>query len=128
MLLVSDVRRTAQFFSEKLGFATDFLHGNPPFYGSVSRGVACLHLRHVGQPNFAELAAKERDLILATIEVSDIEALHAECESRGVTISRKLVDQAWGGTDFHVRDPDGNEISFVQYRQVAAGTREAQRP
>jgi hypothetical protein len=28
---------------------------------------------------------------------------------------RGLIDQVWGGTDFHVRDLDGNEISFVQY-------------
>jgi hypothetical protein len=23
--------------------------------------------------------------------------------------------QPWGGTDFHVRDPDGNVIAFVTY-------------
>ncbi|MGH1558428.1 hypothetical protein ACRAWD_13100 [Caulobacter segnis] len=42
-------------------------HGAPVFYGAVSRDGACLHLRHVGAPNFAELAAREPFLILATI-------------------------------------------------------------
>jgi catechol 2,3-dioxygenase-like lactoylglutathione lyase family enzyme len=117
ILFVSDVTLAAQFYMD-LGFSTDFLYGTPPFYGSVSRDGACLHLRYVAHPNFAELAATEEALILATVEVSDIHALHAEFDSRGVHISRGLVDQPWGGTDFHVRDPSGNEISFVQYHQT----------
>ena len=32
------------------------------------------------------------------------------------TIAQKLTTHPWGGTDFHVRDPDGNVISFVQFR------------
>lgn len=117
ILFVTDVRRTARFFADQLGFAIDFLHGAPPFYGSVSRDGARLHLRHVAAPNFTELAAREDSLILVTVEVSDVHALHAEFEKRGVNFARELVDQPWGGTDFHIRDPDGNEISFVTYRQ-----------
>jgi hypothetical protein len=26
--------------------------------------------------------------------------------------------QDWGGKDFHVRDPDGNVISFVEFRSA----------
>jgi hypothetical protein len=26
------------------------------------------------------------------------------------------VQPTWGGTDFHVRDPDGNVVSFVEFR------------
>ena len=57
ILFVRDVPASAAFFRDRLGFTIDFLHGTPPFYGSVSRGKACLHLRCVHQPNFAELAA-----------------------------------------------------------------------
>jgi DNA-binding MarR family transcriptional regulator/catechol 2,3-dioxygenase-like lactoylglutathione lyase family enzyme len=120
ILFVTDVSRTARFFSDQLGFTTEFLHGTPPFYGSVSRDGACLHLRYVAAPNFTELAAKEDSLIVVSVEVSDVHALHAEFEKRGVTIARDLVDQPWGGTDFHLRDPDGNEISFVTYRRIQA--------
>lgn len=117
IVFVTDVQRAAGYFNEKLGFNIDFLHGSPPFYGAVSRDGARLHFRHVGKPNFSELAAREQALILATIEVSDVHALHAEFRSSGVDITRELVEHDWGGTDFHVRDPDGNEISFVQYRR-----------
>ncbi len=115
ILLVSDVSRSAAFYSEKLGFATDFLYGDPPYYGSVSRDGACLHLRYLVQPNFPERSAREDALIVASFEISDVYALYAEFESRDVPIARGLIKQVWGGTDFHVCDPDGNEISFVQY-------------
>ena len=115
ILFVRDVMETVRFYQEKLGFSVDFLHGNPPFYGAVSRGRACLHLRFVHQPNFAELAGREPSLILATIEVDNAEALFEEFRARDVPLAQKLVTQVWGGTDFHVRDPDGNVISFVQH-------------
>ena len=85
IFFVSDVPRAAVWFRDSLGFAVDFLHGEPPFYGSVSRGEACIHLRLVHQTWFAERAASEESLILATLEVSDVKALYAEFEGRGVT-------------------------------------------
>jgi uncharacterized glyoxalase superfamily protein PhnB len=116
ILFVSDVPATAAFFRDKLGFATDFLYGDPPFYGSVSRDDACLHLRFVHGPNrFSQQAAEEVSLILATIEVDDVNALYAEFAGRGVAFVQPLERQSWGGTDFHVRDPDGNAFSFVTY-------------
>ena len=66
-------------------------------------------------PNFAELAGKEVSLILATIEVSDVRALFGEFQERGVDIPQVPTKQPWGGADFHVRDPDGNVISFVTF-------------
>jgi uncharacterized glyoxalase superfamily protein PhnB len=117
ILFVRDVQAAAVFYEEQLAFQIDFLHGAPPFYGSVSRDRACLHLRFVHQTNFAELAAREDALILATIEVTDVKALFQEYETRHVDFAQRLVRQAWGGLDFHVRDPDGNVISFVQYRR-----------
>lgn len=115
ILFVRDVSRSAAFFQEKLGFEIDFLYGTPPFYGSVSRGQACLHLRFVSQPNFADLAAREVSLILATVEVSDVQGLYEELKGRDVEFAQTPTKQPWGGTDFQVRDPDGNVISFVAY-------------
>lgn len=115
ILFVRDVPASAAFFRDRLGFAIDFLHGAPPFYGSVSRGEACLHLRCVHEPNFTELAGREASLILATIEVSDVQGLFGEFKQRGAEFAQTPARQAWGGTDFHVRDPDGNVISFVAY-------------
>ncbi len=115
ILFVRDVPASAAFFRDRLGFGIDFLYGDPPFYGAVSRGAACLHLRCVHRPNFAELAAREVSLILATIEVSDVQGLFTEVRERGADIAQVPTKQPWGGTDFQVRDPDGNVVSFVSF-------------
>lgn len=115
ILFVRDVNAASEWYFDRLGFSVDFLHGHPAFYGAVSRDGVCLHLRLVHQPTFAAMAKFEGGLILATIEVSNVKALFAEVQERGAEIARKLTKQAWGGTDFHVRDPDGNVISFVTY-------------
>lgn len=118
VLLARDVQKCANFFHEKLGFEIDFLHGMPPFYGGVSRDGACLHMRYVQQPFFARAAAEERGLISAFIEVSNVKDLYAEFKARNVNFAQKPTKQAWGGTDFHVIDPDGNVICFVAYERA----------
>jgi len=118
ILLVRDVSASAAFFEEKLGFETDFLHGSPPFYGAVSRDGVRLHIRFVHKPFFAQVAAKEKSLIVASIEVANVQGLFEEFKARGVEFAQRLKKQAWGGTDFQVRDPDGNAISFVSYDKV----------
>ena len=115
ILLVRDVTACAKFFQQKLGFEIDFLHGLPPFYGAVSRDGVCLHIRYVERPFFAQAASQEKSLICASIEVSNVQGLFREFKARGVEFAQTLTKQAWGGTDFQVRDPDGNVISFVTY-------------
>ena len=120
ILLVRDVTATARFFEARMGFAVDFLHGEPPFYGSVSRDGVRLHLRFVHEPVFAIAAAREESLIAASFEVTDVRALFEEFAGRGAPFAQGLVSQEWGGTDFHVRDPDGNVVSFVSYGGAAS--------
>lgn len=115
VLLVRDVKNCATFFQQTLGFKIDFLHGSPPFYGAVSRDGVCLHLRYVQQPGFAQAALRETSLICASIQVGNVQGLFEEFKARGVKFTQKLTKQAWGGTDFHVQDPEGNVISFAAY-------------
>jgi uncharacterized glyoxalase superfamily protein PhnB len=115
ILLVRDVAVCAGYFRDKLGFEIDFLHGVPPFYGAVSRDGVCLHLRFVGEPCFAEAARHEESLICASFEVTNVRALFHEFKTRGANFAQTLTPQAWGGTDFHIRDPDGNVVSFVAF-------------
>ncbi|HEX4860802.1 MAG TPA: VOC family protein [Rhizomicrobium sp.] len=115
ILFVRDVPAGAAYFRDKLGFDVDFLHGTPPFYGAVSRGGACLHLRFVHEPVFAQAASREESLIVATIETDDVHTLFTEFRTRGAIFAQEIVKQPWGGTDFHIRDLDGNAISFVTY-------------
>ncbi|TDW66463.1 glyoxalase superfamily protein [Kribbella pratensis] len=113
VLFVRDVRAAAEFYRDRLGFGVDFLHGHPPFYGSVSRDDATLHLRLVHEPVLVADAAREEGLIMAFIETRNVKELYAEYLAAGVEPAQKLTKQAWGGTDFIVRDLDGNTVAFV---------------
>ncbi|GAB2589812.1 glyoxalase superfamily protein [Kribbella endophytica] len=113
VLYVADVDASATFYQDQLGFRVDFLHGNPPFYGSVSRDGAILHLKLVHEPVFAAGAAEREGLIMAFVETASVRELYAEYQAADADIVQKLTKQAWGGTDFIVRDPDGNAIAFV---------------
>ena len=113
IIFVANVQASAEFFRDTLGFSIDFLHGHPPFYGSVSRDGACVHLKFVHEPVFA-IGTHDRDgLIMAFIEVENVKALYAEYLAAGVRFDQKLKKQAWGGRDFIVHDLDGNGICFV---------------
>jgi len=113
VIFVANVTASAGFFRNTLGFSVDFLHGEPPFYGSVSRGGACVHLKFVHEPVFAVGAQDREGLITAFIEVENVKALYAEYVTAGATFDQKLKTQAWGGRDFVVRDLDGNGLCFV---------------
>ena len=112
VVFVADVRASAEFYRDSLGFSIGFLHGVPPFYGSVSRDGASLHLKFVHDPVFLP-GAQDRDaIIMVFVEVENIKALFAEYVAAGVTFTQRLQREAWGGHDFIVRDPDGNMICF----------------
>jgi len=113
VISVANVGASAGFFKDTLGFAIDFLHGRPPFYGSMSRDGACVHLKFVHAPVLA-VGAQDRDgFIVAFIEVENVKGLYAEYLAAGAIFDQKLKKQAWGGRDFIVRDPDGNGLCFV---------------
>jgi len=113
VISVASVEAAAGFFKNTLGFSIDFLHGEPPFYGSVSRDGACVHLKFVHEPVLT-VGAQDRDgFIVAFIQVENVKALYAEYLAAGAGFDQKLKKQAWGGRDFIVRDPDGNGLCFV---------------
>jgi catechol 2,3-dioxygenase-like lactoylglutathione lyase family enzyme len=114
VVFVSNVQTSAAFFRDKLGFAIDFLHGHPPFYASVSRGAARLHLRFVHEPVIT-LEAREREegLLSAFLDVDNIKGLFAEYKAAGVDFVQPLRKEPWGGSAFIVLDPDGNGICFA---------------
>jgi catechol 2,3-dioxygenase-like lactoylglutathione lyase family enzyme len=113
VLFVRNVQASAAFFRDKLGFAIDFLHGKPPFYGSVSRGGACLHLRFVHEAVFRDGVREEEQLLSAVLDVDNIKGLFAEFKAGGVAFAHPLRKEAWGGSGFTVLDPDGNRIYFA---------------
>lgn len=52
-----------------------------------------------------------------SIEVDDVDAVHAEAVGRGAEIVYALRDEPWGVRRFFVRDPDGRIVNIVSHRR-----------
>ncbi len=110
-LFVADIGASCDFFTGKLGFAVDFLYGDPPFYAQVSRDAARLNLRHVDHPVFDQALRECEDLLSAAITV-DVEQLYPEFQAAGVSFHQALRREPWGAQTFIIKDPDGNLVLF----------------
>src|SRR5262245_9105087 len=113
VLFVADVTASAKFYRDSLGFSIDFLHGDSPFYGSVSRDGATLHLKFVHEPVLAVGIEDRESFIMAFVQVDDVGALFAEYVAAGVPLPQRLQKESWGGHAFVIRDPDGNTVCFA---------------
>jgi catechol 2,3-dioxygenase-like lactoylglutathione lyase family enzyme len=115
-LFVTDIKRSCDFFREKLGFSLVFSYGKPAYYAQVRRDAAHLNLRCVERP-VVELAGRDREELLSasmTVATADeIKLLFLEFQSAGVTFQQRLKKQPWGAKNFVVRDPDGNLLLFA---------------
>ena len=115
-LFVRDLKASADFFTTKLGFTLDFVYGEPPFYGQVSRDNARLALRHVDATVIAEDIRQQEDLLSASITLDsadEIEQLFLAYQAADVPFHKALRKQAWGAQTFIVKDPDCNLILFA---------------
>ncbi len=115
-MLVTDIKRSCQFFHEKLGFSLVFSYGDPPYYAQMRRDAARLNLRCV-EGHVIESTVRDREELLSvsmTVATADeIKLLFLEFQSAGVTFHQTLKKQPWGARNFIVKDPDGNLLLFA---------------
>ena len=115
-LFVADIQASCDFYTDKLGFAVDFIYGDPPFYGQVTRDNARLTLRHIDEPVFAGDVREREDLLSASIAVAsadEIKQLFLSYQATNVRFHQTLKNESWGATTFIVVDLDGNLILFA---------------
>jgi catechol 2,3-dioxygenase-like lactoylglutathione lyase family enzyme len=115
-LYVRDLKASTDFFTTKLGFIVDFVYGDPPFYGQVSRDKALLALRFMDEPFFAADIREREGLLSASITLAsadEIQQLFLGYQAADVPLAQTLRDEPWGAKTFIVRDPDGNLILFA---------------
>jgi len=115
-LYVRDLNASTDFFTTKLGFTIDFVYGDPPFYGQVSRDSARLALRFMDEPFFAEDIRQREDLLSASITLAsadEIRQLFLAWQAAEVPFHQTLRKEPWGAWTFIVKDPDGNLILFA---------------
>jgi catechol 2,3-dioxygenase-like lactoylglutathione lyase family enzyme len=115
-LFVADIKSSCDFYTNKLGFAVEFVYGDPPFYGQVIRDNARLALRLVFEPVFVGNVRKREHLLSASITVAtanEIKQLFLTYQASEVSFHQPLKKEPWGARTFIVSDPDENLILFA---------------
>lgn len=109
VLAVRDVRASAAFYVEALGFE---IVAEPPGWIFLRRDACTLMLGECPD----DLPA--RDLgshsYFAYLEVDDAEAWHARLTARGVEVVHAIRDEPWGMREMGIRTPDGHRIMLGQ--------------
>ena len=102
VLHVEDVRATAAFYRDVLGFTWDF---GDDRYAVVWRDNSAIHfVRGDGNPRGVHLFQW----------VKDVDACFREIAARGADVSSEPKDQPYGLREFGVRDINGVGIVFGQ--------------
>ncbi len=110
-LVTDDLGTARTFYEEFLGF--DVAMDEPGFtmFASPSNRTAQITVADRAQPGL-DRGISEAQI---SIEVEDVDALHAEAVSRGLEIVYPLTDEPWGIRRFFVRDPDGRVINVAMH-------------
>ncbi len=114
VLAVRDVRASAGFYVDRLGFALAADHGDWIF---VSRDGCTIMLGECPD----DLPAGELGChsYVAYFRVDDAAAFHEELRGRGVTTLGNLEDKPWGMREFGVTTPDGHRFTIGQQMPAA---------
>jgi catechol 2,3-dioxygenase-like lactoylglutathione lyase family enzyme len=114
VLLVADLQRSVDYFSDRLGFECH-VFGDPPNFATAARDAAVILIALSDQPERLvphwQIVDKMWD---AYIRVDDADAIYAEVQERGAGIDYTIYDAPHGFREFGVQDPDGHDIAFGQ--------------
>ena len=110
-LVVSNIERSIEFYTEKLGFAVEFRYSD--FYVGIIKDGYTVHLKS-GNLSVEERKNKRVNEDLDIIfSVKDIEYLYEELSNRSVQFLQPLRTMPYG-KEFYVADPDGYIIAFLE--------------
>ncbi|HUG84946.1 MAG TPA: VOC family protein [Euzebya sp.] len=104
-LSVTDMARAVAFY-DAMGFQ---LHhgGADADFTSYRVGEGYLNLQQVPQPPATDWGR-------AILYVTDVDAAHSRAVEAGYSPAFAPRDAPWGERYFHLRDPEGHELSFAR--------------
>jgi uncharacterized glyoxalase superfamily protein PhnB len=116
VFLVDDVLATVSYYRDVLGFEIDFVYGEPPTYGSVSRDDAVLNFRKSDPPGRRNgvIRAGPGNGIDAYVVVSGVDSLCDEYRANGALVITSPLPQDYGMKEFKLEDTNGYILVFAE--------------
>jgi len=110
-LIVTDIKRSIKFYTQKLGFSLEFNYED--FYAGVSKDGYAIHLKS-GKPSVEERKNRRVNEHLDLVfSVDNIEYLYNEMLVTATEIIQPLRTMPYG-KEFYITDPDGYIIGFLE--------------
>jgi uncharacterized glyoxalase superfamily protein PhnB len=109
-LLVDDLDRAINFYSDVLGFSFGPTWGG--FYAIGERDGFQVHLKCAPKTVEDRTYRREHEHLDVYAGVAGVEALYDSCKAKGATILKPLERTLWGTKDFYLEDPEGYIIAF----------------
>lgn len=106
ILPVESVIKTANFYTEKLGFEIEVLWQEPP-YGVVARGQVTIE--------FGEGRKKYSGSGVCNIFVNDVDAVYQEFKDKNIEFVDEIADRDYGSRDFRIKDNNGNILILTSH-------------
>ncbi|HEX3177355.1 MAG TPA: VOC family protein [Methylomirabilota bacterium] len=111
-LRTTDLTRSVQFYTTRLGFTLDFTYAD--FYAGVRAGSQVVHLKRVDEPDPSIASVERGDHFHLYLETDDVDAAAAALARHGVALVKPVHDTPWGTREFTIRDDQGHTLYFGQ--------------
>ncbi|GAB4231017.1 MAG: hypothetical protein Tsb0034_03140 [Ekhidna sp.] len=109
---VSNIKETAEYYRDVLGFTIGFEWGDPPSYIVMNREEVGLHLSQ------SPVLEPKSDFAVLYIFVHDADAVYEELKQKGANIIEHISD-----TDYHMREFMIEDLNGVKL-MIGKGTSE----
>ena len=112
--LVDDVLKTAEYYRDVLGFEIEFVYGDPPFFGSVSRDDAVINFSLSDPPGRRNSVASAGpgNGVDATIVVTDVDEICEDLKQRGANIIQAPESMDYGMRESQIEDMNGYRLAL----------------
>lgn len=117
ILMVKSVDESIKFYNEKLGFKTDMVLAGPDSVNSfagISLGNSTFMLGLANEGDDISHAGTGVVFMVYLPEDGDIDAVYADVQAKGLTITEALKTEYWGDRVFSVKDPDGYYLTIAK--------------
>jgi uncharacterized glyoxalase superfamily protein PhnB len=104
-LPVADLRESLAYYEQKLGFGIVTTMPDRE-YAIVGRDDVTIHMFRDDTRNCSPVGIH--------VFTQDLDALYAELQQRGASVTQGILRKPWGNRDFRVLDDCGNVIKFTE--------------
>jgi predicted enzyme related to lactoylglutathione lyase len=108
---VANIERSIEFYTKKLGFKIDFRFED--FYAGIIKDDYSIHFKTSNPATWERETKKNNEGLNVLFLVEGIEDLCKDLSNKSIAFIQPLRSMPYG-KEFHIEDPDGNIIAFLE--------------